>query len=201
MPYLFLCVVVLVIWLHYENYKTNKKIKKTLTSFWSKEKTANETRKTDISNLDYIVIPLEQLPLSETEDVTLRSYHEMIKNLSQLKILNLTGITNTELKLQYGVSNLKLLMEYDQNYMNLVQTLNRWGSYLYEHNDMYAARAVLEFGVSCRTDISNNYIVLANIYKELNDSYSFSQLIEKADQVSPYLKSSTISKLYEIKNS
>ena len=40
------------------------------------------------------------------------------------KLLNLSGISNTDLKLQYGHANLDLLAEYDQNFSNLLRCLD-----------------------------------------------------------------------------
>lgn len=199
MPVLTLCIFVFVIWLHYENSKTNKKAKEISNAFWSREAKSTETRKADISNLNYIEIPLDQLPLTDTSDERLLSYQEKVKALAHNKILNLTGITNTELKINYGVANFPLLSEYDENYIRLMQTINSWANYLYEINHLEEARQVLEFGITCGTDISNIYLLLGKIYKELEDYYALSQLIEHAKQQNPLLNLNIITKLNDLK--
>ena len=56
---------------------------------------------------------------------------EILRSLSTQKIVNLTGYTNTDLKLSYGTANITCLTEYDQNYTLLVSTLQKWAEVLY----------------------------------------------------------------------
>ena len=74
--------------------------------FWQRENEANHTRRQDISGLPYINIPLEQFPVGIFEDDALKEDEKKLLALSEKKILNLGGITNTELKLLYGAANL-----------------------------------------------------------------------------------------------
>ena len=58
----------------------------------------------------------------------------LIEALKEKKILNLSGFTNTDLKLEYGVGNLTELTDYDNNYVTLSRSLHlgRGSSYLKE---------------------------------------------------------------------
>ncbi len=84
--------------------KSERSSRKNTEQFWEKETKSNHVRKADISDLDYIKIPMDTLPIVETADETLLSIHKTITDLSQKSILNLTGLSNTELKLSYGVA-------------------------------------------------------------------------------------------------
>lgn len=168
-------------------------------AFWNREHEANEVRKKDISNLPYITIPLDTLPFHENADEELLEIYETIRSLSDKKIVNLNHMSNTELKLEYGVGNLDILSEYDNNYVTLVRTIAKWGRYLYEHDEITDCRRVLEFGIQCNTDIKSNYILLAQLYKAKWENDKISQLIEKASQLDTLTKNSIIASLEKMR--
>lgn len=187
------------IWMRTSSYKAKQKILKDKEIFWSKERQANSTRKVDISGLDYIKIPVERLPFTETKEEELLSLQKTVKNLSQQQILNLTGISNTDLKLNYGVANITFLSACDINYTHLVQTLYKWGEYLYNHKQISEAVKVLEFGVECKTDISKHYILLATIYKEMGTLEKIDDMVLIVESLQTLLKDSILKSLKEIK--
>lgn len=95
-------------------------------SFWEREREANSVRRKPLDNLDYITIPFEHLPVNRlTDDPTVSECLEILQNLSELHIVNLTGFSNTDLKLEYGAANITALSEYDQNYTLLARTLQK----------------------------------------------------------------------------
>lgn len=146
--------------------------------FWDREEQANNIRRKSLDFLDYITIPVDTLPLLVLqENEAVAKCVETIQQLSHQKIVNLTGITNTDLKLEYGTANLTILSEYDQNYTLLVRTLQEWAEALYKEGYVQEAKAVLEFAVSTHTDISNSYYLLAEIYASTLDYSKIEQLL------------------------
>ena len=190
-------VLVVFGWIGVKRSLASRQEKATIDSFWNREDRANSTRKQDISQLEYITIPLDSLPFKETNDTKLSEYQETVKNLAEYKILNLTGISNTDLKLQYGAANLEVLSLADQRFTTLARTISGWGNYLYDRGYIPEARQVLEFGISCRTDVSANYITLAKIYKE-SDPERIAALKETAESLNSLTKNSIIERLEEI---
>ncbi|WP_455715702.1 hypothetical protein, partial [Anaerosporobacter sp.] len=160
--------------------KYNEELEKT---FWAKEREANFVRKKDISNLPYIIIPIESLPLNETDDSNLRRYQDVVKKLAGRKLLNLSNQTNTELKLQYGAANLPFLMDCDTGYTELIKTLQSWGKALVDSNNREDARIVLEFAISCKTDIAASYSLLGDIYASTNNTEQIKSLLESAEEI------------------
>ncbi|QHQ60505.1 hypothetical protein Ana3638_06755 [Anaerocolumna sedimenticola] len=187
--------------IQYSNIRTKQIIQKEKETFWNKEYQANSTRKSDISGLDYITIPMDTLPFTDTDEGELNEIQSNIKSLFQKPILNLAGLSNTDLKLKYGVANIKFLIKCDDNYTFLVKNLSRWGSYLYDHNRWNEAVTVLEFGVQCKTDISKNYILLAELYKELNTQDKIDDLIQTAQTLDTLSRENILISLKEIKMS
>ena len=131
-PFFFIITIGLVFWIHYQKSRTDRIAKASSEAFWEKERQANITRKKDISNLDFITVPVNQLPFPETGREDISDIQKHILALASGKIVNFTGISNTELKLRYGAPNLDILSEYDKNYLELVRSLYRYGKYLYD---------------------------------------------------------------------
>lgn len=199
-PIILVTVIILSILLRQRMAYTSQKVEKEKQAFIKREQEANQTRKQDISSLNYIKIPLDTLPMNHTDEALIR-FQDRILALSKEQILNLSGFSNTDLKLKYGVANINFLSKCDSNYTQLVNTLYKWASRLYELNLKSDAKAVLEYGIQCNTDISKHYTLLAIIYREENAFEKIDELSEKAGHLSTLMKESILSSLNEIKNS
>ena len=82
-----------------------------------RERKANSVRKKSLNELEYVSIPYESLPFMEDTDETpldevLRSDQEAIRSFEDKKMVNFTGISNTDLKETYGVANLTVLVKF-----------------------------------------------------------------------------------------
>lgn len=193
--------MIFVIWLNYEIAKNNKLSNKGKDEFWKLESKSNQTRKADISNLDYISIPYDKLPMEDNPDQTINSYRDTILSHSDKKILNLSGFSNTELKLKYGVSNIKLLIEYDNNYTVLVAILHKWGERLYMKGHHREALVVLEVALDCKTDVHKTFELLAKIYRSQGSHDKLNLLINKISSAPIRDKEVLLSKIQEQKDS
>lgn len=170
-------------------WRSNKNKVSSQDSFWAKEQEANNTRRKSLDDLDYIKIPVEEFPMTLLEDVPkVEDYKQIIQSLSELPIVNFTGISNTDLKLRYGAPNIELLTSYDQNYTLLARTLQQWAQALYDGGYADEARHMLEFSVSTGTDVSGTYRLLCQIYKEqdtpekIGDLYPIAEMLNSAMQ-------------------
>ncbi len=166
-------------------------------SFWEKERQANLTRRKDISSLDYIQIPLDTFPIGQFQDDELSYQEDALTDLSNRQILNLSGISNTDLKLQYGAANLTVLSECDANYILLARTIAAYGKRLAELDHCKEAITVLEFGVACKTDVSTNYTLLHALYCQNGEIDKANQLVELIRNSDMLLKESILKKLSE----
>lgn len=165
--------------------------------FWDREKQANRTRRKSLDGLAYITIPLDKLPLDlNTDQDDIRECVDIIRTLSTQTIVNLTGYTNTDLKLMYGAPNITALTEYDQNYTLLARTLQKWAALLHAQGHITQARTILEFAVSTRTDVSGTYRLLADIYKDSGESEKVAGLMEAA-QALPDFSRNIITRLLQ----
>lgn len=191
-------VLTFIVWLNYEKNKSSKLDKQNSINFWEKESKANLVKRQSLELLDYIKLPLDIVSFENTMDETLQNFHKEYQQLSNKQIVNLTGISNTELKMSYGAPNLPVLTEYDQNFTNLARLLYEWSSYLLETDNEKDAKALLEFGVQCKTDISKHYSLLANIYKKNGELSKIQSLISEAENINSLMKTSIINNLKSI---
>lgn len=184
---MFFILILILTFLLRRSSKSQETVEK---QFWDREREANATRRKDISNLDYITIPLDKFPL------TLHSRHEQtLQELSGQKILNLTGYSNTDLKLMYGPANLETLSSCDANFTRLVNALDGYAKELLESGQTGEAKTVLEYAVSIYADAGSIYTMLANIYKEEGQSEKISELISSAEELRSLSKQNIIEKL------
>ncbi len=195
----FASFIVFCIWLSYELHKRRNIETKADNDFWQKEAKANNTRRKSLDTLDYIEIPFDQLPISTlSTDPVVSDCLNTLHELSLSPIVNLTGISNTDLKLQYGAPNIELLSQYDQRYTVLARTLQSWANALYEKGYTNEARQILEFAVKTRTDVSASYKLLSAIYQETGRADLIKDLIPIAESLNSPLKSHILQNLNEL---
>ena len=172
-----------------------KKEKQYVDNFRERERDADSTRRKSLENLDYVAIPLQDLPLDVLGDLPeIEEYHEKLRELSGKKIVNFAGYSNTELKLEYGAPNINLLSEYDRNFEELITLLQEWASLLLqnwgegaqlcpEEERKQAAKKVLAFAVSIGSDITASYEKLVKLYLEYGEQDKLPALKEKAQKI------------------
>lgn len=200
-PVFFILTILLVFWIHYQKMRTDRSAANASEAFWEKERQANLTRKKDLSTLDYITVPMDRLPFPKTDREDILEMQQLIQKLAASKIVNFTGVSNTDLKLQYGAPNINFLMEYDKNYLELVRSLYRYGKYLYEENLKTEAAVILEYALSIKTDVSANYTLLATIYKEKNETDRINFIISCAQELQSMTKKALLAELMMIRDS
>jgi len=181
--------------------KLSKKTEeKTEKDFWEREQEANFTRKKSLDDLDYITIPDSILALDDN----------VLSKLSSQKIVNLNGIPNTDLKLEYGAANITVLSEYDQNYSDLITRLSSIADeFITKANDnalsstekesaANTAVQILEFSTDIRSDIVKCWTDLAMLYISTNQKAKIHLLIKKAENVKTFRGPAILRHLNEI---
>jgi hypothetical protein len=190
--------IIFSIWLSYRLKKSEKLEKSALDDFWSKEKKSNQVRKKSLDNLSYVEVPFDCIPKSLlSDDDEVQECIHILEGLSESKIVNFTGYTNTDLKLQYGTANLTVLSEYDENYTLFARTLFKLASAYYKQGYESNARILLEKAVESGTDIAGNYTLLADIYQKHDETDKINHLIDAASSLRSSNKQKIIRSLEE----
>lgn len=190
--------IILVALLSLFRKKDSKERQKADEHFWERETAANNIRRQDISGLPYITIHPDKFPIGKFADEELQHYESILKDLSERQILNLGTQTNTDLKLKYGPANLEILTNCEQRFITLCQTLVSYAERLIHLGHAAEAETVLEFGISCGSDISRNYLLLAGLYRESGRPDQIRDLIEKAEELDSVMKNSILEHLKEL---
>lgn len=183
MPF-FASFIVFLIWLAFTLRRGRQRTADLKQSFWQKELAANSTRRKPLDDLNYITIPFDTLPVHVMpEDPRIQEYLQTLHQLAESPIVNFTGISNTDLKLQYGAPNIDLLSRYDQSYTTMVCTLQKWAVLLHEEGYTEEACRILEFSVSTDSDITAAYRLLASVYRSKGQADKLQALKERAEQL------------------
>lgn len=195
------CLLIIIFLIAYEKRKNSKLAEEESQKFWERESMANLTESKDISHLNYVDVPFSKLPFDPNASGEFLAVQKELERLKERKFVNLTGYTNTDLKLAYGRANLDLLSSYDQNFTLLTRTLHKWGVLLYEAERFSEAELVLQTSVLCGTDVSKTYITLAEIYAKTQRPKQIEALIEAAKTIHTVIRESTIKELKQILSS
>lgn len=200
---IFASLIVFCLWLKFHLDRSSKQADSSSENFWEREAKANSTRRKSLDNLEYISIPQEFLSWGDdiinsfSENYRFKDAIESLEYLSSRKIVNLTGYTNTDLKLEYGAPNINLLMEFDQNYTTLARNLQILAEELFKAGYITETKSVLEFAISTRTDVSQSYFLLADIYKRDYQPEKIEGLIQTAEGLKSVMKKSIVRTLQE----
>lgn len=188
-------LIVFVIILTYVLKRNSRLEREASERFWEMEAQSNNTRKKDISTLPYITVPLASFPIGAYSDKTLADLENSLTQLSKEAILNLNGISNTELKLTYGVANLDALSQCDERFTELIKLLHQYGSRLLELSHTKEAVCVLRFAVECGSDIPDTYTTLADAYAAVNEPEHTEELKELALQLHSSRRDAIVTRL------
>lgn len=202
-PMFFLLALVFTAWLAFERLKSSKQDDERVRAFWEREREADSTRKKNLDTISYIKVPnwitLDSLSSSlPTDDEELNRCNDILNSLMSQRILNLTGMTTTDIKLEYGPANINKVDEYDQNFTLFAQTIYAYGERLHTLGFDHEAMRVLRYGIDSLSDISGNYKLLATLYIKYGQQEKISELKEAATNLNSLLKNSIIKYLDEI---
>lgn len=151
----FLAITLILIFLvNYYSSRNNRNHKARMDAFWERELKANTTAKKDISNIDFITIPdfLSSPTGSVSEEI--KDIEKRIEDLKEKKMVNFSGKTNTDLKLEYGTANFPTLSEWDANYIKLVQLMTKYIDALKKEGYDEKAEQILTFAREVAPEVS-----------------------------------------------
>lgn len=115
--------------------------------------------------------------------------------MSTHKLLNLTGKSNTDLKLEYGVPNFDTMTKIGEDFDRVCVLLNSYAKILKEAGLHKDAIEVLEFAVGVGSDISETYTLLADYYRESGQDQKLEFLKGKVSSSEMLLKDSILKKI------
>ncbi len=178
LPILFtICILVIII-----NIILRRNTGQDDHEFWDREREADRTEKKSLDDVAFITISEDLYEgADDLGDSRMREAIDELKYLSEQEIANMTGYTNTDLKLMYGAANLPKLTRCDANYTALVRALDRLvQGYAHERMDE-EARKYARFAVSTGTDIAATWRYLVSQYRRTGDRAGLDELRTAAE--------------------
>jgi hypothetical protein len=123
--------LIFLLWFTYERIKADRHSSYSNEEFWERERRASFTPSARIDNLPYITLDESVIPSSSPADTDeLKSVLEEIRSLKDTQMIDLSEMTNTELKLKYGTANFTALSEADQRFALLITDFEKAGALL-----------------------------------------------------------------------
>ena len=195
-PFLTVFIIFLLV-TYLRREQLRNKQKKREEAFWAREEEANMAPPKDLSQIEYVKIPLELLPIGQVDDEDLAIIEDELLELSEKPILNLDGKTNTDVKLEYGAANFGAISDMGENFDRLIMLLCDYAKALIEGGHENEALPVLEYGAGIGSDISANYVLLGECYRSLGMEEELEKLKEMVEASGLPLKERILSELNE----
>lgn len=195
MPIFLICFIVFIIFARVKLKQNKSAISESDRLYWEREAKANFSRKRDISTLTTFTADLDRIPFDDTADEQETALNAEIRNYASGKMMNFSGYSNTDLKEMYGAANLDELSEYDQRYQLFLRALSDLGNFLFEKKDYLRAKAIFEYAVEIKSDISTVYTNLGILYAKAGQTEKIDELIQLVEDSDFPLKTSIIKKL------
>ena len=182
-------LLIFIIVMHFKITRSGREMEHRLDDFWEKENRANSVRRKPLDDLNYVEVPdrFLEFPYDPADD-RVNEALRILRSLKDVPAVNLTGISNTDLKLQYGTANISKLTEYDQNYTMLVRSLQTCANSLHKNGHDDKAEEILEYAIETGSDISASYDLLSDIYLSSGRSELLPGLIKKAEGLNSLMK-------------
>lgn len=175
----------------------DEKREKQEDEFFTKEQLARTTVG-KIQDSDYEVIPLSKFPFNLCEDPSMIEMEEKIKDLSNEKLLNLTGISNTDVRLRFGVNHFEEATLAGEKYDELMGLLVNYATSLDDHGFSIESGLMLEHLIEMDCDIKSAWIALGKFYASTSNYDKLRELHDKVDSSKLSIKNATKEQLLEM---
>ena len=192
----------LFIWSHNlrKRQKTHEAEK---AAFWSKEEQSLAVRKKEIPAELYFHPDISRLnfPALELDPVATEKYQTLekqIRNSVSLPMLSLSGMSNTDLRLNFGTANQPVITQAEENYEAFLNFLHEYAVLMNEHGRPEEAIAALEEAVRLKSDISQHYFLLADLYRAKADAASLQTLTALAKDMTSTSKQKILNYLNKL---
>ncbi|MCR4691648.1 MAG: hypothetical protein K5739_09920 [Lachnospiraceae bacterium] len=194
-------LIVFIVWLTVKLSQSKSKQQENTKAYWEKEMAANAVPKKSLDDLSYINFPFYLLPTEESfsaEGENIPSSLLMMLSLKGKKIVNLNNISNTDLKLSYGTTNITVLTEYDENFITLCREGYLFTEYLSDIGRKEEAIPIARALIDAGSDVSNQFTLLYKLYHEAGDGENCRQLTEKASSLESTRKDAIVKALSQL---
>ncbi len=164
--------------------------KETFKRFQEEEREANMADnkplpKELVRTIDISFLQFSKLDYTNLETASVKKIEFITSSLLDMNNLQFVfpqpGVSNTELKLEFGPATLQKFISLEQNYNNYIQKLIDFSSILYECKLYDMAETVVIELTNLKCSTSKPYLTLIDIYVEQGNKEKLKNLYEKVE--------------------
>lgn len=185
-PIFFILFLIFVFIFQHHLHKNMKIENEANDGFWEKEQKSLRVRRKNITEDDILHIDIQTLhfpdvSLSDSDRFLYTRIKENIHRMKDLPMINLIGISNQDIRLQFGTANLPTITTYEENYTGFLKAIASYAKFMAEHNEIEEAIQAYEICVQNGSDYSHHYLALKELYTQKNE-------IKKIQALDSYLE-------------
>ncbi|MCL1877312.1 MAG: hypothetical protein FWF80_00475 [Defluviitaleaceae bacterium] len=154
----------------------SKKQEEVKQRFLEEEEAANAVRKKDIDPKLYYTPDLTAFPPLPPGDP-----HQVERSAKRTMIRLPRPLTNLELKMQYGLAQMDIIAQYEENFNEYLKSLTMWGASIAKENPSDAV-TILETVVSYGGEFRDAYKTAADIYVAQGDGKKLDALFARTEE-------------------
>lgn len=141
--------IIFLLWFTYERVKADRNSTYTNEEFWERERRASFTPTAKIDDLPYITLDENIIPASAPGDSDeLTNVLNELRSLKDEKLIDLSEMTNTDLKLKYGTANFTALAKADTDFALLLSDCEKAANLLSDAGRIKEAYCLLDYSAS-----------------------------------------------------
>ncbi len=184
MPVILTSVLLIVALLIYRIKRASKSNRISSENFWKRESAAGKALPSSLNDISFTNIPFDSLPQPcPTDSPELRDVYRELKKLHNRPVADLSGYSNTDLKLKYGSENFDELADADACFTAFTRLSAKWGKLLLADKRPEDAEKVLSYAVhECNIRTSACLTALAECCIALKQPKSIEHLIDLAEE-------------------
>ncbi|MCL2456436.1 MAG: hypothetical protein FWD19_02665 [Defluviitaleaceae bacterium] len=173
---IFFASVAAMIFLVIKSSSHRKKQDEINKNFLEREEAANAVRKKEIDPHLFFEADLSHFPKISEDDP-----FQIIRCSKRVMIRFETPVTNLELKNLYGLSQMDLIAQYEENFNAYLKSLTQWAASLAEKNSGDALK-IVEYVISLGGEFRDSYKIAADIYAKNGEQEKLDALTDAAEQ-------------------
>ncbi|MCL2355530.1 MAG: hypothetical protein FWC70_00030 [Defluviitaleaceae bacterium] len=151
-----------------------KKQEEVKARFLAEEEAANAVRKREIEPELFFTPNLSALPPVPAGDP-----HRVERSAKRTMIRFAKPLTNLELKMQYGLAQIEAIAQYEENFIEYLKSLTKWGTEIAAESPFDAVE-ILQTVVESGGEFRDAYKTLADIYS--GDGEMLDALFARAEE-------------------
>ena len=145
--------------------------------FFEAENAANQVRKKELEQELYYVADLSRLPEIPESDP-----HKVLRASKRPMIYFRQPLTNLELKQMYGLAQMEIIAQHEENFNEYLKSLTNWANELVESGQETDAIFVLDYAISLGAEFRNTYKLAADLYTKREDIHNLDYLVDKINR-------------------